>query len=280
MKWLEFTVICPLDAQEAVTQVMLRHDVMGVVQRDDSVQGYLPQTSLPDAADALRAEVGQLRTWGLPPATAIRTRWMDEEDWANGWKQYFEPFRLGRRLVIRPSWRAYEAQPGDVVLEMDPGMAFGTGLHPTTALCAEWMEDLVRPGDTVLDVGCGSGILALWAARLGAGRVWACDNDPVAVAVAIDNACRNGLTEQVSPVLADSPADAPMADLVIANIIADVIIPMLPALCARRKPGGRLLLSGIVSHRSPQLLRALSEQGLHHVGIRGQGEWRTYLAAE
>lgn len=280
MKWLEFTVICPLDAQEAVTQVMLRHDVIGVVQRDDSVQGYLPQTSLPDAADALRAEVGQLRTWGLPPATAIRTRWMDEEDWANGWKQYFEPFRLGRRLVIRPSWRAYEAQPGDVVLEMDPGMAFGTGLHPTTALCAEWMEDLVRPGDTVLDVGCGSGILALWAARLGAGRVWACDNDPVAVAVAIDNACRNGLTEQVSPVLADSPADAPMADLVIANIIADVIIPMLPALCARRKPGGRLLLSGIVSHRSPQLLRALSEQGLHHVGIRGQGEWRTYLAAE
>jgi ribosomal protein L11 methyltransferase len=132
-----------------------------------------------------------------------------EEDWATAWKEFYHPMRFGRRLVVKPSWRVFQAGPDDLVIELDPGMAFGTGLHQTTAMCLALLEDYVRPGATVLDQGTGSGILAIAAARLGARRVIAVDCSEVAVAAARENVARNGLSSAIQVLHGDTPHPPP-----------------------------------------------------------------------
>jgi ribosomal protein L11 methyltransferase len=205
------------------------------------------------------------------------TRPLREEDWATAWKAFYKPFRVGRRLVVRPSWEPYAAAPDDCVLELDPGMAFGTGEHPTTRLCLEALEERVRPGDRVLDWGTGSGILAIAAVKLGATWVDARDHDPVAVAAARENARRNEVADRVLVERGDLPGAAPY-DGVVANILAGPILAAAPRLRRLTRPGGWLIASGLTDARVAAVARALQDAGFSPPLTRAAGEWRALIS--
>ncbi len=202
---------------------------------------------------------------------------VNEEDWADSWKQYYKPLRIGSRVVVVPQWEHYEAAQEDIIVRMDPGMAFGTGTHETTRLVMELLEKYTAPGATVLDVGCGSGILAICAAKLGAGQCRAYDIDPTAVKVARDNICVNGVSELVSCDQSDLLASVEGLDggydIVCANIVADIIIRMAPQVADFMKPGGVLLASGIITPRAEDVISALEAGGLHVIERREDNDW-------
>ncbi len=202
-----------------------------------------------------------------------------DEDWGEGWKKHFQPLDVGR-VRVRPSWIADPVPPGSVEVVLDPGMAFGTGTHPTTSLCLAALSDLLaaRPGASVLDVGTGSGILAIAARKLGARRVAANDDDPKAIEVARENAAANGVALEL--VLA--PDEIPGTfDLVVANILANTLVELAPAIAAKVAPGGVVLLSGILGPQEDEVRRAYVARGLAPLegGDRRQGEW-SLLALE
>ena len=244
------------------------------------VRAYLPtrdraaaDRAVADAAEAL----GHLQAFGLRPIGEIRTRLIDEADWADAWKAYFPVLRVGRRLVIRPTWRRHHREPDDVVVALDPGMAFGTGLHPTTRLCLAALEavaDRGRLADArVLDVGCGSGILAIAAVRLGARRALGIDTDPIAIEATTVNARRNRLVRRIDTRLGSLPTGEPPFDVVVANLIAGVLVPLAPALHDELRPGGVLVASGIFIDREGDVRAAFETAGLV-VDERGvEGEW-------
>jgi ribosomal protein L11 methyltransferase len=221
-----------------------------------------------EAAEAARAAVG---------GTIVE---VPDEDWGEGWKKDFRPLDVGR-VRVRPSWIDAPPPPGMVEVVLDPGMAFGTGTHPTTALCLAALSDLLgaRPGASVLDVGTGSGLLAIAARKLGAGRVAGNDDDPVAVRVARENAERNGAALE----LTGAPVEAIPGtfDVVVANILANVLVALAPALAAKVAPGGVLLLSGILHPQEDEVRRAHVAAGLAPLpgGDRREGEW-SLLALE
>lgn len=187
---------------------------------------------------------------------------LKEEDWATAWKAYFKPIRIGHHFLIKPSWEQVELSPDDILLELDPGMAFGTGTHSTTTLCLEALEDLIEPGTTVFDLGTGSGILAIAAAKLGA-QVEAVDLDSVAIRVAQENVDLNGVNDRVRVLRGDlGTVLTGQADVVIANIIADVILMLLPDLKRILRPKGEFLASGIIEHRAEEVEAGLQEAGL------------------
>ena len=198
---------------------------------------------------------------------------VEEKDWAENWKQYYKPFRLGKRLVVKPGWESYQPEDDDLVLELDPGMAFGTGSHETTALCARMLEDYVQDG-SLLDVGTGSGILSIAAAKLGADKVLAVDIDPVAVEVARENVRRNGLGDAITVIEGDltKGLDA-VFDVAVANILADVILMLLVPLRQHLKPGGIFLSSGIIGDREKDVLHGLQQAGYKVLETRRQGDW-------
>jgi ribosomal protein L11 methyltransferase len=230
-------------------------------------------------------------------------RFLAEADWAEAWKSGYDVLHIGHRLVVRPTWRDYTPEPGDLVIALDPGMAFGSGLHPTTRLCLEVLEDYlcpaqagVRPGASVLDVGTGSGILAIAAARLGASRVLALDTDPLAVRVARENVALNQVESVVrvevgtvpisnlpwptrQPVLAGPGGrQSPHWDLIVVNILAETIIDLAPALAASLSPQGILVASGIIAERTDAVLASLHQNGLSLVEQRNDGEWVALIA--
>jgi ribosomal protein L11 methyltransferase len=191
--------------------------------------------------------------------------------WRDGWKAYFKPTRIGRRTVVVPSWEQYAARRGDVVLRMDPGAAFGTGTHETTRLVLVELEARVRRGRPVLDVGCGSGILGIAALKLGASRVRAVDVDPVAVAVARDNARDNGVASRMRIDALPLSRVRGRFPLVLANIETRVLVPMADELAAHVAPRGTLVLSGILAFEQAQVLAAYA--GFERVARHKAGEW-------
>lgn len=207
------------------------------------------------------------------PVTCTRSV-SDEEDWAEGWKQFWKVQRLGARIVVRPTWESYEALPGDIVLDLDPRQAFGTGTHATTRLALALLEEHLRQGDTVHDVGCGTGLLALAALKLGAARAWGVDNDVVAVETARENLERNGEGDRFTVVHADVPPIRP-ADVVVANILADVLIGMADALVANT--GRVLILSGIIRRRIPDVQAAFEALGLVRLDARVEDDWEALV---
>ncbi len=221
----------------------------------------------------------------LPFAVDRSARQVQEEDWAESWKQFFQVEHIGRRLVIRPTWREYSPQPGEVVLDLDPGMAFGTGQHPTTRLCLVALEELVRQGIDVLDLGCGSGILSLAAAKLGARSVLALDTEAVAVDATRANAALNGV-ETLARVERGSLGErwpfsgdqAAIAELIVANISAGVLVELAPALAAALRPGGTLIGSGVVAERLDEVLLAFAAAGLAVERIESEADWRAIIA--
>ena len=209
--------------------------------------------------------------------------WIDEMpygDWAEGWKQYFKPRKLGARVVVAPTWEEYAPKDGELVVRIDPGMAFGTGQHETTALCVRALEDAVAaaPGADVLDVGTGSGILALVAVLLGAKSAWGVDNDPEAVTAANENVDANALAGKVkidATPLDDIDGRYP---IVVANILAEALIEMARPLSRRVAPGGTIILSGILAHLGPKVAEAYRGQGFPEPEVRRDGEWVCLVA--
>lgn len=199
---------------------------------------------------------------------------VDEEDWATAWKKHYKPFYISDRIVIKPSWEEYKPREGETVIELDPGMAFGTGTHETTRLCAQLLEKYVAPGDVVIDVGCGTGILAIAAAKLGAGHITAVDVDEVAVRVTDEN-CRINRTESRITAMKGVLADVPQknADIIVANIIADVIIGIADNMRYHIKKGGIIITSGIIRERREDVLEAYTSRGFVREDLMELGEW-------
>lgn len=203
---------------------------------------------------------------------------VDEEDWANSWKKYYKPIKTGNRLVIVPMWEDYEPSENEITVIMNPGMAFGTGTHETTRLCAALLEQYIHEGDSMLDVGCGSGILAICAARLGAADCFACDIDEVAVRVAEENASLNN-TPNVKTAVSDLLKSVPdkKYNVICANIVADVIIRLAPDAYKFLAKNGVFIVSGIIDTRADEVKRALEAEGYSIVAERGENGW--YAAA-
>ena len=197
-----------------------------------------------------------------------------DEDWSENWKKYYKPFRVGKRLVVKPSWEPFKPQPEDIVVELDPGMAFGTGTHETTFMCLELLQKHLQPDARVMDVGTGSGILAIAAAKLGAQSVLAVDIDPDAVKVANENIHHNGVQAAVRAVQGDLVKGETMpCDLAVANIVADAICMLCQPLTRHLRQGGLLICSGIIREREADVLAAVTAAGYAMVERLTKGEW-------
>ncbi len=248
----------------------------------ERVIGYLAGEDAADEQEALlRGELAALEVrGGIPGAVVVRCEPLLEEDWGAGWKEHFHPFHVAPLLVIRPSWESYEPREGEAVIAMDPGMAFGTGLHESTRLALGFIEELCAgaPPGRALDVGTGTGVLAMAAALRGATLVIAIDNDPDAVAAARENVARNRLAERVRVSGRDLGAIDGTFDLIAANITADVLLPLAPRLVERLSPGGALVLAGLLTGGQTAEVRSAYEGlGLLCAGERTEGEWSSLL---
>lgn len=274
MRWAEIIIDTGPEATDAVGAALYAAGCGGFEVREaaqpPAVAGYLPvDDRLEDHLSSLKDALARLPEYGITGAGMDLTlRYVEEADWANAWKAFYKPFRVGRRLVVTPPWERPDLAPDDIPLVIDPGMAFGTGSHPTTQLCLTALEDYVTRGASVADIGTGSGILAIAAAKLGASPVAANDNDPLAVTIARENAAANGVSIEVTEVLPTG-----QYDVVVANILADVIIGMSAELNGLLAPGGILIASGIIDTREADVRQALEGIGLTHVETRRQTEW-------
>lgn len=297
MQWLEIATKVHPEAVESVSELLSRYTSDGVVIEEPielidegqeyrvlsgqpvSVRVYLAQDGTEDEKlQQIERGLWHFSSLGAHFVGELQTRTVNDEDWANAWKEHFYVTHIGKRIVIRPSWREYEPKSEEVVLTLDPGMAFGTGLHPTTRMCLEQLEQRVQPGMRVLDVGAGSGILALAAAKLGARDIYAIDNSSVAVESTRANAKINALDAQIQAVLGvlDDASAARMEgqyDLVVANIIAHVIGSIAPQLARVMAPHATLIASGIIEARLHDALDPLQAAGLELVEQSMIDDW-------
>lgn len=296
--WLELAIDADVEAVEAISEILGRAAPGGTSvepafelvdeglgaridpSRPATVRAYLPardRAAAERVAVGVAESLGHLQAFGLRPIGELRTRLVHETDWAEAWKTYFPVLRVGRRLVIRPTWRRHRQQPDDIVLALDPGMAFGTGLHPTTRLCLAALEALsdrgVVAGRRVLDVGCGSGILAIAALKLGAAAALGVDTDPIAIEATVANGRRNAVARRVLARQGSLPSGDPGFDVVLANLIAGLLVPLAPMLRDELAPGGTLLASGIFVDREGDVRSAFEASGLVVVGRSAEGDW-------
>ncbi len=261
-----------IDDPEMNPQLDRGEEAVGPAQ-NPGVTGYFADTG--DAADKCKTLESALqrldRTLGI--ATRVAYERVDEKDWAEAWKTYFWPQKITDTIVVKPSWRDYPARPQDIVLEIDPGMAFGTGTHPSTALCIRMLQALLQPGDTFLDVGTGSGILMIAAAKLGAGSVCGVDNDAVAVAVAEKNMLANHIS--AFSLFAGNLVDDVYQsfDVVATNILAEVVRILLPDVKKVMKPNGILICSGIIADQKEIVFSDLKENGFGVVEVMEEAGW-------
>ena len=239
--------------------------------------------ALPSLLDTVRSKLAELSA-GLSGnadygTLLLDTRSVNDQAWTDVWKKYFKPFHAGEHLVVKPTWEPYDPEPEDLIIEIDPGMAFGSGTHETTGMCLSLLEEIIHGGEDVIDVGTGSGILAIGASLLGAGRVLAIDIDPDAVKVARENVTHNHVENTVSVQqgnLLDRVSD--VCDICVANIISDVIISFAAPLMEHIRPGGLFVCSGIVSLRSDEVAAALIAAGYEILRKVTRGEWTAFLS--
>ena len=305
MDWIEISITTNTQGADIVSEALMRAGSKGtqIIDRADvpdpsKPSGYWELID-PELIEQMPEEV-VVKAWFMDPeqiaplaeavaqlpalagfdlgGLAISSNEVVEKDWAEYWKRFYKPFRIGTSLVVRPTWEEYQAEAGDVVIDLDPGLAFGTGTHETTALCAELIETYYA-GGTVLDVGTGSGILAIAAAKLGAEDVLAIDIDPLAVRTAQENVDKNGLGERVTVRLGDllEGAIGPY-EFAVANILADVIIMLSDPLRQALKAGGIFVCSGIIRDREEDVRRTLLQNNYEIIDTRHRGEWVAFAA--
>lgn len=306
MQWCEAVVHTTSEGSDIVSDVMMRFGAVGteIIDRADVpdpskpgvywelydpkmlaampedvlVKGWFTQDEhTHDVLANLRQQLAALAAQG--DGLDFGTLTLDfqdvaDEDWAENWKKYYKPFRVGTRLVVKPSWETYAAKPEDLVVELDPGMAFGTGTHETTGMCMEMLDKHLRSGMRVMDVGTGSGILAIAAAKLGAEKVLGVDIDPDAVKVAAENVLKNGVERQVRIIQGDLVKGEVMpCELAVANIVADAICMLAGPLTRHLAPGGLFICSGIIREREQDVLDAALEAGYTVADRLTKGEW-------
>ena len=309
MDWIEVIVHTNTPGAELVSELLMQEGASGTMTEDRAdvpdpakPNGYweiidpamiaaMPEDVLvhawfeadgriPDRLRSLRERLAALsRTAEGLGALTLDTANVRDEDWSETWKQFYKPFRAGRTLVVKPTWERWDAEPGDRIIEMDPGMAFGSGTHETTGMCLALLEEAVSGGEKVIDVGTGSGILAIGAALLGASEVLAIDIDPDAVKVARENIRHNGLEGKIRAVqgnLLDDQAET--CQVCVANIIADVICAFAAQLKAHIVPGGLFICSGIIREREEDVRAALQAAGYEILKTEHRGEWTAMLS--
>ena len=306
MQWAEVSVDTSHEATDLVSEILQELGAAGVVIEDPALLNEYIRSGLWDYTDLKESEETEVvrvkAYWALDEelegklqhlavrldglasngidkgAGAVSWKAVADEDWAETWKEFFHTEKIGARTVIKPTWEEYEAKAGEIVVELDPGAAFGTGQHVTTSLCIRALEELVRPGMTVFDVGTGSGVLAIVAAKLGAKRVEAVDFDPVAVRVARENVRQNGAENVVRTERSDLlKSVAGKADLIIANIIADIIVRLFGEVEGSLAAGGTMLLSGIIEDRLPDVVEAATAHGFAVEKIEQEKGWAAVI---
>jgi ribosomal protein L11 methyltransferase len=290
MEWIEVSVRVVPEAAEAISELLSRYAPQGVAidlgEDEDRppdapviVRAYLSEeVAASGAKRAIEEGLWHLsQIWDVIPEPAFRS--IPDRDWTAGWKSRVPTLHLGHRVVIKPSWRTYAPAEDEVVLEMDPGLAFGTGLHPTTQLCVEAVEDFVQPGARVLDLGTGTGILALVAVKLGAGSLLAVDTDENAIIAARQNIRANGALDAVELRHGSLGDVEGRYDLILANILAPVIESMArEGLAARLQPDGILIASGILDEQVDGVTGVLTSNGLRVMERRISQEWAAMIA--
>ncbi len=290
--WVELSIDTPAEFVEPLTQVFTEHGEGGVAielpaghNPDEgetapppdrvTVTTYIPHDNRLeqryariDTAVRLVAHVGDL--------SELRVRVVEEAEWQDSWKEHFHVLRVGVRTVIVPTWRTYEPQEDDVVITLDPGMAFGTGHHPTTRMCLELVEQHVQPNDRVLDLGCGSGILSIAAAKLGASDVFGLEIDPIAASVAVQNVRDNGVRNVVRTEEATLPHPRVAEngyDLLVANVSAKVITELADHIVRAVRSGGTLLFSGILDKQKTEVIERMVAQGVQFEDGLTDADW-------
>lgn len=291
MNWIEISLHTDADLTDTVANILgefgyqgvaiARGDIPDTDPWDESnipppkhhiISAYLPQDSQTEITkQAVRAAVAHL------PIEQPLFRVVEEEDWSQAWKQHYHPLRIGKRIVVRPAWETIELQKNDIEIVLDPGMAFGTGTHPTTQLCLQAMETMPIAGANVLDLGTGSGILAIAAVKLGAGHIYAVDYDSVAVEAAAENVTINNVRANIQLAtgsLADVLAHGEQYDIALVNILARVIIPMCDeGLGDTVKQGGKAYFGGVINSQADEVEAALRKTGLTPTSRQHQGDW-------
>jgi len=259
------------------------------------IKGYFADVSNPgDLVAEITPRIEELRTFDIDPGSyTMDTRVVNEEEWANAWKQYFKPIRVSEKLTIKPTWEPYEAGPGEHIIEIDPGMAFGTGTHPTTSLCLRALESVIQGGEEIIDVGTGSGILAIGAVKLGAKHVLALDLDPVAVTIAEENTQLNQLENEITVHLSDllqvinrnqkdnesTPLGVTLpVQIVVANILAEVILLFIDDVYNALTEGGIYITSGIYKNKEEVVEQALLAAKFTIVDRYREDDWVAFVA--
>ncbi|WP_088008026.1 50S ribosomal protein L11 methyltransferase [Indiicoccus explosivorum] len=309
MKWSELSIHTTHEALDAVTNILHEAGASGVVIEDSEeltkehpdrfgeiydldpaefpaegvvVKAYLPESSfIGETVEEIRQAIGQLESFGIQAgANEIGISEVNEEQWATAWKKYYHPVKISRRFTIVPTWEDYTPVSSDeLIIELDPGMAFGTGTHPTTVMCLQALEKTVRQDDRVIDVGTGSGVLAVGAALLGAADVHALDLDEVAVSAARENVALNKKQDRVRVVqgnLLDTIDQ--QGDVVIANILAEVIIGFTDDAFGAVKAGGRYITSGIIGAKKDDVKEALTASGFIIEEVMMMEDWVTIIS--
>lgn len=320
MKWYELTISTTEIAQEMISNFLHEHGAGGVSIEESGnlnrprdtrlgqwydtplndipegeavIKGYFTEdVNMDQLIEALKPRIEELRDFSIDPGH-VKYDYIavDDDSWATAWKEYFHPIRITNKLTIKPTWETYTPAEGEMIIELDPGMAFGTGTHPTTALCLRTLESVIKGGETIIDVGTGSGVLAIGASLLGAQRVLALDLDPIAVSSAKENVELNHLSEQIEVHLsdllgiitnkegsADQLAVKPPVDIVVANILAEIILLFVDDVYQALKPGGTYIASGIWKNKEEVVEQGLIAAGFEVVDKQRDEDWIAFVA--
>ena len=305
MKWTEVLIKVDPQAVEAVTDILYGLGAQGVaidepvdverLREDELYWDYIDEkllendteetkimayfseeeTNLPEKIAVIREKIRNLTEFGLSIGSGtVELSNVNQEDWESAWKQYFKPVHVTDRIVVKPEWEEYSPQEGEIVIEIDPGMAFGTGTHETTSMCINQIEKNLKAGDRVIDIGSGSGILSMASVLLGAEKATGVDLDPVAVRVALENVELNNLQDKIE-ILHGNLTDVirEKADIVVANIMADIILILLEDVRAFIKDDGLFISSGIIQEKRAAVEARLLEKNFSIVEVETKGEW-------
>lgn len=305
MKWTEVLIKVDPQAVEAVTDILYGLGAQGVaidepvdverLREDELYWDYIDEkllendteetkimayfseeeTNLPEKIAVIKEKIRNLTEFGLSIGSGtVELSNVNQEDWESAWKQYFKPVHVTDRIVVKPEWEEYSPQEGEIVIEIDPGMAFGTGTHETTSMCINQIEKNLKAGDRVIDIGSGSGILSMASVLLGAEKATGVDLDPVAVRVALENVELNNLQDKID-ILHGNLTDVirEKADIVVANIMADIILILLEDVREFIKDDGLFISSGIIQEKRAAVEARLLEKNFSIVEVETKGEW-------